>query len=135
MAIDYPSQIAGLLVISASVDPQLGKARWYNLMARFSAINWLAPSNLMKANVEIMPLQDELQAMQPLLSGIRSRVTVIHGGQDKLVDVGNLAFAAAELKNAQLNTVEMADSGHFILWEEPASVVKALIALLDAPTT
>ncbi|MFT4821634.1 MAG: pimeloyl-ACP methyl ester carboxylesterase [Candidatus Azotimanducaceae bacterium] len=134
MAIDYPSQIAGLLVISASVDPELGKARWYNQMASYRAINWLLPSNLMKANIEIMPLQNELQAMQPLLSGIRSRVTVIHGEQDKLVDFGNLAFATAALKGAQLNTVALADSGHFILWEEPAIVTKALIALLDAPT-
>jgi pimeloyl-ACP methyl ester carboxylesterase len=133
MAVDFPNEITGLLVISASVNPELGKARWYNKMASFGAINWMVPSNLMKANVEIMPLQDELLDMQPLLAGITTRVTIIHGKQDKLVDFDNLAFATTELRNARLNTVKVAESGHFILWEEPAIVVKEIIALLDAP--
>jgi len=134
MAIDFPKQIAGLLIISASVDPELGKARWYNRVASWGAINWLVPQELMKANIEIMPLQDELLAMQPRLSDIKSRVTIIHGEQDKLVNFGHLAFATAELSNAQLNTVAFPDMGHFILWDQPAIVVKELIALLDAPT-
>jgi pimeloyl-ACP methyl ester carboxylesterase len=72
--------------------------------------------------------------MQPRLSDIKSRVTIIHGEQDKLVDFGHLAFAKAELSNAQLNTMVVPDMGHFILWDQPDIVVKELIALLDAST-
>ena len=134
MAVDFPDEISGMVVISASVDPELGKARWYNRIADLSMISWILPNGLVKANIEIMPLRDELLALKPLLGGIKANVAVIHGKQDKLVDFGNLSFAEKFLDPTRLKSVPVPDMGHFVLWEQPDLVVSEILALLDETT-
>jgi len=131
MAVDFPDEISGMVVISASVDPELGEARWYNRIADLFLVSWILPKGLFKANMEIMPLRDELLALEPLLGDVKARVTVIHGKQDKLVDFGNLAFAEKSLDRTRLKSVPLPDMGHFILWENPDLVVSEILALLE----
>ena len=131
MVVDFPDEISGMVVISASIDPELGKARWYNRIADFPLIRWMLPDGLVKANMEIMPLRDELLALKPLLGGVRASVTVIHGRQDKLVDFGNLAFAKVSLHRGRLRLVPVADMGHFVLWERPDLVISEILVLLN----
>jgi len=131
MAVDFPDEVSGMVVISASVDPELGKARWYNRIADLFLVSWILPNGLVKANMEIMPLRDELLALKPLLAGVRAKVTVIHGRQDKLVDFGNLAFAERSLDRTRLKMVPVPEMGHFVLWEQPGLVVSEILALLD----
>ena len=131
MAGYFPDLVSSLVVISSSIDPNLGKARWYNRLADSGFIKWTVPGELAKANREIMPLYDELLAMQPLLPGIRKQVSIIHGVKDGLVNFENLEYAENNLIHARLNSVPVEDLGHFILWERPEIVIQEIVSLLD----
>lgn len=132
MLVDFPDEISGLVVISASVDPELGKGRWYNTMASYAVIRWMLPSSLVKANREIMPLEEELRELAPLLGKVKSNVTVIHGTQDKLVNFGNLGFAERNLSQAKFKAVPVEDTGHFVLWEKPELIATEILSLLES---
>jgi pimeloyl-ACP methyl ester carboxylesterase len=131
MLADFPEEISGAVVISASVDPELGKARWYNRIADFSLVSLILPDGLVRANEEIMPLREELMALSPLLGEVRASVTIIHGQQDKLVSFGNLAFAKAALNSANVKPIPVPGMGHFVLWEQPDLIVREILLLLD----
>ncbi|MEM7366026.1 MAG: alpha/beta hydrolase [Pseudomonadota bacterium] len=135
LAVDYPDHVGAILPIAANIDPKEGQPRWFNRLASLPIIRWLVPGDLAKANVEIMPLSGELKALLPQLSNIKMPVTVIHGGNDKLVSVKNLVFVQQHLQGADLHIIEQPDAGHFILWEQPDIVVSAAIQLLDRVTT
>ncbi len=131
MAVDYADEIAGLVIISSPIDPVLAKRRWYNLVSETVVVTWMLPDSLVKANREMMPLQEALFAMEPLLPNINAQVTVIQGGKDSLVKFGNLAYAEKHLVNARFKSIPMEKMGHFILWEEPELIEKEILNLLQ----
>lgn len=131
MAVDFPDDISGMVVISAPVDPGLSKRRWYNLLASYAVISWMLPDSLIKANREMNLLQGDLLALEPMLPEIRSNVTVIQGREDKLVKFGNLGFAEEKLTQAHFKAIPVADMGHFVLWEKPGLIAAEILALLD----
>ncbi|MFP6809179.1 MAG: alpha/beta hydrolase [Pseudomonadales bacterium] len=131
MAVDFPDEIAGIVVVSAPLDPELSYRRWYNVLASFSLINWALPDALNKANREMNPLQGDLVAMAPRLPEIRTRVTVIQGTEDKLVKFENLDFAERSLQQARFKSIPVAGRGHFILWEQPQLVAAEILAFLN----
>lgn len=130
MAIDYPQWVRGLVIIAGSIDPELGKPRWYNTLASVPPVRWLIPGALAKANTEIMPLHDDLLAMVPAWADLHIPVTDIQGLTDKLVSPKNVAFARSVLPPEQLHVIEVADEGHFLLWDQPHWVSDAIGATL-----
>ena len=131
MAVDFPEDISGMVVISAPIDPMLSKRRWYNVLASYAVVSWMLPDSLVKANREMNPLQQELIVLEPLLPEIRSNVTVIQGTEDKLVKFGNLGFAEKRLTHANFRAIPVQDMGHFILWQDPGLIAAEILALLD----
>lgn len=126
MAMDYPQWVSGLVILAGSIDPQLGKPRWYNTLASVPPIRWLTPDILAHANTEIMPLHADLREMQSRWEQVRVPVTYIQGGVDRLVSPANVAFARAVLRPEQLRVIEVADEGHFLLWDRPQLVSEAI---------
>jgi pimeloyl-ACP methyl ester carboxylesterase len=130
IALAYPDNIAGLLLIAPSLDPALEKPRWYNRLASYTMLQWLVPNELQRANVEVMTLADELQVMVPLWQSLRVPVTVIQGMEDKLVDPANIDFLENHIAQ-DLKSVRIRNGGHFILWKQPNLILQELYALLD----
>src|SRR3546814_245634 len=130
MAIDYPQWVRGLVIITGSIDPELGKPRWYNTLASVPPVRWLTPGALAKANTEIMPLHDDLLAMVPAWADLDIPVTDIQGLTDKLVSPKNAAFARSVISPARLHVIEVADEGHFLFWDRPQMVTDAIVDLL-----
>jgi len=130
LAMDYPQWTRGVVILAGSIDPQLGKPRWYNTLAALPPLRWLTPDMLAHANTEIMPLHDDLLAMQPDWQRVQVPVTFIQGGVDRLVSPANAAFARAVLRPEQLHVIEVADAGHFLLWDRPQIVRDAIAEVL-----
>lgn len=130
LAMDYPQWVNGMVILAGSIDPQLGKPRWYNTLAAIPPIRWLTPDMLAHANTEIMPLHADLLEMQPRWEQVRMPVTFIQGGVDRLVAPENVAFARAVLKPAQLRVIEVPEEGHFLLWDRPQMVTDAIVDML-----
>lgn len=126
MAIDFPDKVSTIVVVSSSIDPFVGQARWYNHLANNKLIRWMIPRDLQRANREIMPLAKELADMATYLAELTTNVTVIHGKDDRLVDYENLEFAAKHLPSASTRIVAVDNIGHFILWERPKLIVQEI---------
>ncbi|MCB1693500.1 MAG: alpha/beta hydrolase [Pseudomonadales bacterium] len=130
MAVDYPGRINGMVIVSSSISPELGGARWYNRLASLPLISLLVPGDLRKANEEIMPLGDELAALTPRLGEIRMPVTIIHGKKDHLVSFRNVAYAERMLSSAKIRLIADDNAGHFMLWEQHTVIAEAIRTML-----
>jgi pimeloyl-ACP methyl ester carboxylesterase len=72
------------------------------------------------------PSQFTLAAVLPL---IQAPVLIIWGDQDKLTDVGGVAFLEKRLKNYR--TVIMEDTGHCPMVEKPEETAKVYMSFLN----
>jgi pimeloyl-ACP methyl ester carboxylesterase len=126
MAIDRPDLVAGVILVAASVDPQLEQTRWFQIPAHWPFIRWMLPDLLVSTNEEILALKGELEAMEPLWPRITVPVTVIQGGADDLVPAPNADYAQAHLVNASVEMVRVPDMNHFVPWNHPGLILDAI---------
>jgi len=133
MAMTYPHLIDGLVLISGSLDPELGRPRWFNHVAAVPGLRWLIAKisrGMGNANLEIMPLHDELAAMLPLWRTLHIPITVIQGGKDDLVFPGNADFAHRVIPQQWLTLVRVPKLGHFIVWQQHTMVRQRILDTL-----
>ncbi len=133
VAMDYPDEVGGLILVAPSVNPGLEKEEWYRPLGAAVPFRWLLPAELDVSNREIMPLKGELQKMLPLWAGIRVPVTIIQGKEDELVPPGNADFAKRMLVNAPATIQMIPDMNHFIPWSRPDLIHDAIIKHLETP--
>ncbi len=118
IGIDYPQNVASMLLLAPAIAPNLVNKRWYNGVADLWLMRIILPTSLHHSNEEMIPLKNELIKMRPRLPDIRTHVTVIQGGKDKLVAADNATFAQKALVNSNVDTTLLPERGHFIPWEE-----------------
>jgi len=132
-AMDFPDQTAGLINVAGSVDADLEPHPWWQPVLDAPPMKWLLPGSLWGSNHEIKYLGPELKAMMQLWANIRCPVEIVHAQDDKLVDVGNVAFCQKMMVNAPYFNVRLLDKGdHFILWSRRDVVNAAIFELLKA---
>ena len=131
MAMDYPEMVGGLILVAASIDPELEKTKWYQVPAEWRLLSWMVPTVLKTTNREILPLKGELERMLPLWSKITTPVTVIQGGHDTLVPPGNADFAQRMLTATDPHMVRVPEMNHFVPWSHPFLIEEAIMKHLD----
>ena len=125
--------LTGLVIVAGSCDPALEKRTWYQRAGMSPLVRWMVPDELDRANVEMIPLKGELEAMAPRWAEIRVPVTVIQGGKDNLVPPGNADFLERALVHAAVTMVRPPDADHFLVWERPQLIRDALLRMLAVP--
>jgi abhydrolase domain-containing protein 6 len=94
---------------------------------RILAADWIAHTEFNKKIWnDFQPLQFSLTTILPL---IQAPVLIIWGDQDKLLDVGGVAFLEKNLKNYK--TVIMKDMGHCPMLEKPEETAKIYMSFLN----
>jgi len=131
MAVDYPDQVAGLILLAPSIDPDLEVPRWYNHLAALPIVRDILPASVRHSNEEILPLRPELEQMRDRLDVISVPVSVIQGIEDKLVPYQNADYAKNMLVNAEVQITLIEDRGHFIPWQDFDLVKKTLLEFLN----
>jgi len=131
MAIDSPNYVDGLILVAASVDPDLEKTKWYQIPVHYKIFSWLLPGVLYSTNEEIIALKKELHEMTPSWKTVNEPVSIIQGGKDKLVPPGNADFAKKMLVNASLDMILIDDMNHFIPWNRADLIKKEMINMLS----
>ncbi|NKF24029.1 alpha/beta fold hydrolase [Solimonas marina] len=132
LAMDYPSEVRGVLLLAPSVAPTYEAPRWYQKLAAWPVVDWLIPRELADANRELMPLQSELRKMEPGWATLRMPVYVVQGTADGLVDPRTADYLQRMLAHTPHRIWRYADAGHLLLWEHPQVIVSALQALIAA---
>ncbi len=130
LAMDYPAEVSAAVLIAPSIDPHTEQPRWYNRAMTWWLVRQLLPAEFEWSNNEIMPLAQELAAMEERWQSLTIPVIVIQGARDELVDPRTADFAQKVLP-ASSRVLLVPDQGHFVLWEKPAIVVDAIVDVLQ----
>ncbi len=132
MAIDYPDLIDGLVLVAASIDPELEpNETWFRAPLATPFFSWILPRSFRASNEEIYRLKPELENMIPLWKEIKCPVVAIHGKKDSLVPPGNADFAKKMITNAPVELVLKENMNHFVPWSNPELIREAILKLLD----
>ncbi|MEN8822708.1 MAG: alpha/beta hydrolase [Abyssibacter sp.] len=123
---DHPEQVRGVVLVAASLDPAAEAPRWFNRVADWPLLRAVLPQPLARANAEVLALQDELDALWRGWTPDRTPVVLIQGMDDRLVWPETAAFAEAQWARGGLQVQRVEQAGHFIVWEQPERVVRAL---------
>ncbi len=118
MAIDYPKNVSGLLILAGAVDPKLHRPRPYHRLANMWPFNAMLPFPLQVANDEMMALDRYLKNDLLDASKIEIPTTVIQGRKDWLVPHENVRFIEKTFVKSEVNTISLDKEGHFIPWEQ-----------------
>lgn len=125
LAMDYPEKISALILVAASVDPDLEKIKWFQYPA--SWFGFLLPTDLRVCNEEIFPLKGELQKMLPLWHNINAKVSIIQGEGDDLVPPANVDFLLRNLPPKTIfQVVRVPNLNHFVPWKRPDLILDAV---------
>ena len=127
VAADHPDRVAGLVLLAASLDPALEDIHPMQYVGAWGLVKPLLPRILRNANAELMALKPELESLALALPRITAKVVIVHGTQDNLVPVANVAFMQAHLTGARcVKTVLLEGQNHFLPWNSEATVREAI---------
>jgi pimeloyl-ACP methyl ester carboxylesterase len=124
-AAQRPDRVAGLVLAAAALDPAHERVHPLQRLAEWPPLRALLPRVLRHANHELLALKPQLEALSPALRDIRCTTVLVHGTDDDLVPVANVAYACARLSRArQVHTRLLPGANHFL----PARAADALRA-------
>ena len=86
-ALDYPDRVAGLVIISGSLDPGLEESLYIQHMAQWGFLPSVLPRFMVNANRELLSLESQLEMLASRLDEIQCPIYILHGAQDDLVTV------------------------------------------------
>jgi pimeloyl-ACP methyl ester carboxylesterase len=136
VALYAPDSVDSLLLLAGSLNPKLGKPRWYNWAANTWAISSLIGQSMTYSNREIMGLRKQLKLMDAelKLASLDADLMIMQGGRDKLVSPKNPSYVATAWLSTfnNIEVIELADEGHFLPWRQAPLVVKSIYKLRAA---
>ena len=133
VAADEPQRIAGVVLLAASLSPELETIHPMQHVGAWPLVRSLLPRAIRNANAELMALKPELEALALDLPRITAPVVIVHGTADDLVPVANVPFMQARLTGARcVKTVLLPGRNHFLPWNAEPEVRDAIRVALEA---
>jgi len=129
LLLDHPEKVCGGVMVAGSIAPALEAPRWYNRLAETWLAHWLAPQELIWSNTEILALQGELQKLDSEWPRLQRPLVVVQGMDDELVDPATADYAEQRIPRAFRRVQRVAGQGHFVLWDQPQTVIDAISSL------
>ena len=127
VALDHPGRVAAVVLLAASLDPAQESIHPMQWVGAWAPVRWMLPRALRNANAELMALKPELEALAAVLPGLLPPVFIVHGTQDDLVPVANVAFMQARLGGARcVKTTLLEGRNHFLPWNSAELVREAI---------
>tara|TARA_B100001939_G_scaffold224460_1_gene193240 strand:- start:71550 stop:72275 length:726 start_codon:yes stop_codon:yes gene_type:complete len=132
MALQSRTQVRALVLLGASVDPELEELRWYNYLT--SALEFMIPGALVRSNDEMITVKQQLEIQKREILNPGSEplppIYVMHGTEDGLVPVENVNYIY-EYPGAHSNLLcihVLQDQNHFIPWNQPVMLARMIQA-------
>lgn len=127
LAMDSPENVLKIVLLSAAIDPDLEKVKWFQQVANWPWLRWILPDTIAVCNQELLPLREELQKMEPYWSTLTHPIVALHGTEDGLVPVENMDYLKTRVSGKQLDVRLLKGADHFIPWTHFEDVKKALL--------
>jgi pimeloyl-ACP methyl ester carboxylesterase len=133
LAVDAPERTSGLVLVAPSIDPALEKHRWYNVAGSLRVVQWFLAVDWTTSNREIWLLRGELERLGRRLPEVTCPVVIVQGTKDTLVPPSNADYVRRAMTRTPVEIEWVEGGNHFVLWEKPALVRRAILGLLDHP--
>lgn len=133
-ALDFPKQVAGLVLVAGMLDPEVEGPRWYNRFTATKLGQWVVPDELKRSNIEMMAKQKYIEESAKKYPQLRIPLTVIQGEKDELVYPSNLDFAERTFNPETTDVISIPKQGHIVILEQHAIVFKVLNEMLQKIT-
>lgn len=135
LAGDEPDRVGGLVIVAGSLDPALEGPRWFNHLADFPLVYLLLDRSLQHSNREIMAARCQTEALWAVLAEITAPIVIIHGTDDSLVPVDNVAYMQRRFAlNGRVRAVVLDGANHFIPWQQSDVIRDAILDLAEPGT-
>lgn len=135
IALKAPQAVSSLLLLAGTLDPELGKPRWYNRMANTWVVSKLIGKSMRYSNREIMSLHDQSVIMNQAINSTKlaSKLVVMQGMKDRLVSPKNPAFVKTQWMDnfREVAFIELAGEGHFLPWRQTPLVIETIYQLAE----
>lgn len=132
LAADHPDRVAGLVILSGALDPELEKPRWFNHVGGLPIVCWLIGQPLRHSNTELLAAPGQARQLDRGIGSIDAHTVVIHGEADSLVPVENVAYMRRAMTGvASFEAQIIEDEGHFIPWTHEQQIRDAVAGLVQ----
>lgn len=134
IAADHPERVRSVVLLAAAMDPALESIHPLQRLGAWPPVRRWLPRAIRNANTELMALAPELRDLARRLPSIRARVFIVHGTDDDLVPVANVAYMQRQLTGAAcVRTTLLPGHDHFLPWNAAAAVRAAVHTALATP--
>ena len=134
VAAQHPSRVAALVLLAASLDPELEEIHPMQHLGAIWPIRPLLPRAIRNSNAELFALKPELLKLQTMLAVLRLPIVIVHGTDDALVPLANVSYMQRHLRSATcLETRQLQGVNHFLPWNSEAAVRSAIACALAPP--
>ncbi len=116
--------VKGLLLIAASLDPDLEKQAFLQEIIRLKPFSWLLSRSVRSSNEEMFQLTSFMRKTEKALSNFQVPTELIHPLDDRLVSAENIFYAEKHIKN--LNVVSPETGGHSIPWTQQDLIMNSI---------
>lgn len=101
IAMDYPEEVDGLLLQSASTAPREEFTYWISYPTNHWSLRWMMPRSIQTVNTEKLNHEPQLEAMADGWKNITAQVVILHGTADWLIYPPNAYYSCDKLVNAE----------------------------------
>lgn len=134
IAMDYPEEIDGVLLQSASTAPREEFTYWISHPTNHWSLRWLMPRSIRTVNTEKLNHQPQLEAMANGWKDITAQVVIAHGTADWLIYPPNAYYSCDKLVNAEEVIHHMlAGKKHDLIKTAPGLLKEYIHYLLQEP--
>ncbi len=128
LAATHPARISAVVLLAASLDPALESIHPVQWVGAWAPVRFFLPRAMRNANAELIAHKVELQKLAALLPAIRAKIIIVHGTNDDLVPVANVAYMQTQLTGAAcVKTVLLEGRNHFLPWNSVDVVRNAIL--------
>lgn len=127
LAINYPTLIDKLVMVSPVIDPEKEKFFWFSNMGKWDVVRFCLPKMMNVATDEKFSHQQEMRTMLPKWKNLYVNTTVIMGEKDWVADTANLTFAKRHIVNCKASFIKLKNTGHLVTSQQPEVIKQILI--------
>jgi pimeloyl-ACP methyl ester carboxylesterase len=126
LLIEHAGAFNSAILVAPTLSPEYMQPKWYNKVAKWTAVNFIISKDLKSSNIEMLGLPASLELNEPLISSIEVPLVYIQGEKDVLVDPKTVTYFG-ELKPAGVKYVIIEDMNHFTPWSHPYLIIDAVL--------
>jgi len=126
-----PDLVDGLILVAGSMKGDYVKKTWYQSLGETWVAQRIMTEQWKVANLEMVALEDELNAMAGDWAQLKCPVVTVHAKNDILAKFANVAFVEEQVDERLFQKVVLEDENHFLIWNSVELIKKVMFEMAE----